>query len=409
MYEQYYGFKAKPFDASSESDYFYLSQPQKQALANIREGLNTGGGFIVVTGLLGMGKTSLVDFLKNEQASFGLNIASISGDKVDDLTLLPGILNSFHCVISDYNLPALIANIESFIRSQVENGKRPLLVVDEAHKLSLRSLEVLRLLSNFQSNGKPSFQVILVGESTLNETLSDSQHRALQEQIIASTEIPAMNLSDTKNYVMHHLKRVGWANKPLLNDQIFEAAQKETAGIPSRVNQYFDRLLENEMVRSSAENTPQNQFNQNDLNGQKHLDELNKEELLAALNGLENLDIEMFEKNQNIAPPGKLSANKPSVNKAQAGNTNATSKNATNDGMNFGFDDNISLEETKRAFEGSGRSSKKSESKGFFSFQLVGVVLGSYLLSVVIAASIYYVDVAASNSNGQEVIMAEIG
>jgi len=398
MYEQYYGFNANPFDVTSESDFFYLSQPQKHVLTKIREGLNIGGGFIVVTGLSGMGKTSLVDFLENEQTSFGLNIASISGDKVDDLTLLPGILSSFHCVISDYNLPALIANIESFIRSQVENGKRPLLVVDEAHKLSLRSLEVLRLLSNFQSNGKPSFQVILVGESSLNETLSDSQHSALKEQVIASTEIPPMNLSDTKNYVMHHLKRVGWANKPFLDDQIFEAAQKETAGVPSRVNQYFDRLLENEMVRSSGNN-----ISLSNSARQNQLEELNKEELLAALNGLENLDVEMFEKNQNSG----TSAKSPTSN-AQTSGAGAAS-NVTNVGANFGFDDGISLEETKRAFESSGRSGKKSESKGFFSFQLVGVVLGSYLLSVVIAASIYYVDVTASNSNGHEVIMAEIG
>ena len=256
MYEHFYGFTAKPFEESLDSGAFYLGDSQKKSLIAIHEGLKNGGGFIVVTGLAGIGKTALLAFLKREQKNSSLNIAGISAEKTNDLSLLPEIMSAFNQVIIDHSLPGLISQIESYIHSQIEHRKKPLLVVDEAHYLSYRSLEVLRLLSHFQSHGQPAFQVILVGDTKLDSMLSEQNHVALKEQIVSSTNMLPMELADTKKYVMHHLKRVGWLNKPIFEDDVFKKAQQETFGVAAKINQYFDHLLQLKMMNNSDFITP---------------------------------------------------------------------------------------------------------------------------------------------------------
>ncbi|MDH5257367.1 MAG: AAA family ATPase, partial [Gammaproteobacteria bacterium] len=290
MYEHYYGFKAKPFDHSTEPDAFYLGESQKLALTSVHQGLQNGGGFIVITGLSGTGKSAFVEFLKKEQINSALNIASISAENLSDMELLPAILSSFACPVNDRSLPALIAQIENFIHDEIDHGKKPLLVVDEAQSLSHRSFEVLRLLSNFRSSGKPSFQVILVGDAGLNNILLDQKNATLKNQVVSYAEITPMQLSDTKNYVMHQLKRVGWHNDPILDDDVFSNAQKETSGIPAEINQYFDRLFEREMQKKSVKINPVNE----DVS-EAELGHFNQKELLAALNELESASQKNFE------------------------------------------------------------------------------------------------------------------
>ena len=444
MYEQYYGFNAKPFDQSTNVENYYIGQSQKSVLNRVQEGLTKGGGFIVLTGLTGIGKSSLIEFLKSRQASLGLMIASISGEKIDDLGLLPSILSSFNRNVTDYKLPALIAQIESYIHLQIDQGKKPILIVDEAQHLSYRSLEVLRLLSNFQSEGHPSFQVILVGNSHLTEMLSDQAHSALHQQIVSSAEISPMSLDETKNYVLHHLKRVGWSNNPVLTDEIFVQAQQATSGIPSEVNEYFDHLLKQEMINrnensfvnqksrvaqksnkiESASIAMDSSIHQSPLSSGStvsaenvskiDLAQLNNSELLAVINQLE--------KKNAVAQQGLSADETPraasEVNESIPVMTTEIPTRNTNRGNDSNpFDDGFSIEETKRAFEGSAGGSAKKGKNGhsqksghaWFNWHVAGVVLGSYFLSAVIAGSYYYIDVSGMMSDNKQVIMAESG
>ena len=383
MYEHFYGFKAKPFDHPVESKDVFLNESQKRALLSVREGLKKGKGFIVVTGFNGLGKTTLVAFLKKAKLEANLNIASFSAENIDDMELLPAILRSFKRQVGSRELPVLIAQLEEYIHSQVEQGKKLLLVVDEAHHLSYRSLSVLSLLSNFMSNGQSAFQVMLVGDKTLTEKLTNKDYPQLQERIISSAELKPMALDDTKKYVIHNLKKVGWKNSPSLNDEVFSKAQQTTDGIPSEVNQYFDRLLLREMMKSTGSSQDVTQSAE-DKNKTPAAPDLKIEELISAFED-SGVQAKAFSQVPEKKNEKKIDAVKKKIKAQAETSTQKVNKKSTD---NFQYSDGVSLEEARRAFEGGSSKDKKS----WFNWRLLGVVVGSYLLSAAIAASIYYAD-----------------
>jgi len=249
MYELFYGLNRRPFRMSPDVDCFCLSHSHKRALVHLRYGLQQTEGFVVLTGLPGSGKTLLLALLINELKKQDVQVANVGNAMMEDTDLLPAILSSFNKPIFEFQLRALISQLETFLLSKAKLGQRSVIVIDEAQNLSQRSLEILRLLSNLQYQNHSVLQVVLVGDTTLEETISEPDNYLLRQRVTLSYQINPMQMEDTKNYIIHRLRHAGWNADPKITDDVYIIVHHLSRGLPGEINRFCDRLLMQGMLQ----------------------------------------------------------------------------------------------------------------------------------------------------------------
>ncbi|MCB1770385.1 MAG: AAA family ATPase, partial [Candidatus Competibacteraceae bacterium] len=209
MYIDYYGFSAKPFQLSPDPRFFFGSSGHSRALAYLRYGLSQGEGFIVVTGGIGTGKTTLVKSLFSELDSRQVVAAQLVTTQLEADDLLRTVVASFGLPYEDASKAILLRRFEDFLRGHAEQGRRTLLVVDEAQNLPMRSLEELRMLSNFQVAERPLLQSFLLGQEEFRFTLQDPGMEQLRQRVIASCHLNPLSQDEIGPYIEHRLHIVG--------------------------------------------------------------------------------------------------------------------------------------------------------------------------------------------------------
>jgi len=249
MYELFYGLNRRPFRMSPDVDCFCPSHSHKRALVHLRYGLQQTEGFVVLTGLPGAGKTLLLTLLISELKKQDIQVANVGNAMMEDTDLLPAILSSFNKPIFEFQLRALISQLEAFLLSKAKLGQRSVIVIDEAQNLSLRSLEILRLLSNLQYKNHSVLQVVLVGDTSLEETISGPENYLLRQRVTLSYQINPMPLEDTKNYILHRLGHAGWNADPKIKEDVFAVIHHISGGLPGKINHFCDRLLMQGMLQ----------------------------------------------------------------------------------------------------------------------------------------------------------------
>ncbi len=245
MYKSFYNLQENPFQLNANLDFFYYSASHKRAKAYLRYGLIQGEGFVVVTGMPGTGKTMLVkdlsQFLKeDEDIVVGLMVTSQVGAE-DTLRMLISVFNIDHEY--DDSKASLINSLKSFFIECARRGKRALLVVDEAQNLPKQSIEELRMLTNYECDGKAVFQVFLVGQEELGKILYASDMEQVKQRIVASCHLKAIDQQEIKDYIFFRLEKAGWKNNPQFDESVFEKIYAFTKGVPRRINTLCDRLL----------------------------------------------------------------------------------------------------------------------------------------------------------------------
>lgn len=243
MYETYYGLSAKPFRLRPDPHFFFGSKGHKRAMAYLEYGLSQGEGFIVVTGEVGAGKTTLVRNLFNNLPSEQIVAAHIVNTHLDSDDTLRMVVSAFGLPYENVSKTDLLTRLEQFLRAVDESGKRALLVVDEAQNLTPRTVEELRMLSNFQTDDKSLLQTFLLGQPEFRTTLHSAGMQQLRQRVIASYHLGPMDAAETKGYIEHRLHTVGWNGDPAFSDAAHAAIFDYTGGIPRKTNTLCDRLL----------------------------------------------------------------------------------------------------------------------------------------------------------------------
>ena len=243
MYETFYGLAGKPFQLNPDPAFFFGSRQHRRAMAYLEYGIHQNEGFIVVTGDVGAGKTtivrSLLAKLDPKQVVAG-NLVSTQLDAEDTLRL---VASSFGLRTKDIEKSDLLLSFEAFLVSVCQQGKRALLIVDEAQNLTPRAVEELRMLSNFQLETHALLQSFLVGQPEFRRTMQSPHMLQLRQRVIAACHIGPMDIDETRGYIEHRLKCVGWKGDPHFQPEAYEAIYAATGGIPRRINAVCDRML----------------------------------------------------------------------------------------------------------------------------------------------------------------------
>lgn len=243
MYEAYYGLSAKPFQLKPDPHFFYGSKGHKRAMAYLDYGLSQGEGFIVITGEIGAGKTTLMRNLFAKLESDKIHAAQIVTTHVDSDDILRMVAAAFGLAFEDVSKSVLLHRLEQFFRHCHASGKRALLVVDEAQNLTPRAVEELRMLSNFQTSEASLLQTFLLGQPEFRKTLLGGGMQQLVQRVIASYHLGPLDAAETRAYIEHRLQTVGWQGMPAIVDDAFIAIHAHTGGIPRRINTLCDRLF----------------------------------------------------------------------------------------------------------------------------------------------------------------------
>ena len=243
MYENFYNLTATPFQLTPDSRFFFGSKGHSKAIAHLNYGLAQGEGFIVITGEVGAGKTTLVEWLRSQMDESAFTIARVSTTQVSGNDLFRLAIAGFGLVDENADKATLLYRFEGVLREHQEQGRRCLLVVDEAQNLSVPALEELRMLSNITVDGRTSLQTILLGQPQFRRMLADPAMEQLRQRVLTSYHLGPLSHDETRAYVEHRLLAVGWNGDPHIDDAAFDALFHHTGGVPRRINRLCSRVL----------------------------------------------------------------------------------------------------------------------------------------------------------------------
>jgi putative secretion ATPase (PEP-CTERM system associated) len=243
MYHEYYGLTDRPFQLTPDARFWFGSRTHKKAMAYLGYGLAQGEGFIVITGDIGAGKSTLVGHLMATIDRSRLNAINIVSTQVEGDDMLRLAAQGMGLFTDGVAKAQLLERVERHLEDEARLGKRSLLIVDEAQNLSLSALEELRMLSNFQVGGQALLQIFLLGQPEFRDKLAGESLEQVRQRVIATHHLEPMEPNEVEPYIVHRLKTVGWVGNPVIEIPAFAELYRHTGGVPRKINQFAARLL----------------------------------------------------------------------------------------------------------------------------------------------------------------------
>jgi general secretion pathway protein A len=250
MYQSYFGLAEEPFSIAPDPRYLYMSQRHQEALAHLLYGVNAGGGFVLLTGEVGAGKTTVCRCLL-EQIPESCDVAYIFNPKLTVEELLSTICAEFgiNCPPGNTSVKVYIDCINAYLLDAHARGRHTVLIIDEAQNLSADVLEQLRLLTNLETNQRKLLQIILLGQPELAVMLAQPELRQLAQRIIARYHLGPLGKQEVAAYVQHRLVIAG-AQRLLFPAALMSKLYSLSGGIPRIINVLCDRALLGTFVQS---------------------------------------------------------------------------------------------------------------------------------------------------------------
>ncbi|MFH0925721.1 MAG: AAA family ATPase [bacterium] len=253
MYEIFYGFNEKPFTLSPDPQFFCMSSVHKRAMSYLKYGIKERKGFIVISGEVGSGKTTLIRTLLTQMEE-NASVINILNPTQSSKQILKEILNELSPSIFNNGQQSIIngqngskadlINLSHNIFLKKHNqGQHVILIFDEAQLLKISTLEEIRLLSNLETNKYKLVQIILVGQPELLERLNSSVLKQLKQRISVRFHITPLDIGETKKYVSYRLKAAGLNKENIFTDKALKAIYKYSGGIPRLINTICDTAL----------------------------------------------------------------------------------------------------------------------------------------------------------------------
>ena len=244
MFDNFYGLTGKPFQLTPDPEFYFRSITHRKALSYLGYGLAQGEGFIVITGEIGSGKSTLVAHMMESLDTNQVTVAQIVTSKLDEDEVVHVVAGAMGLDVEGHDKATALTEIESFLHEEARAGRRCLLVIDESQNLSVQALEELRMFSNFQLGNHPLLQTLLLGQPEFRETLQqDPGLEQLRQRVIAAHHLEPMQKSEIEPYIIHRLEKVGWEGNPAFDQRVFAELYEASKGIPRNVNQIANRLL----------------------------------------------------------------------------------------------------------------------------------------------------------------------
>lgn len=244
MYADFYNLSGRPFQLTPDPRFYFNSATHKKAMAYLTYGLAQGEGFIIITGDIGAGKTTLVGHLFDELDREQFVAAKVVTTQLGADDLLRLVASGFGINTEGADKALLLQRIQRFLANRYHEGKRVLLIVDEAQNLPTAALEELRMLSNFQEGDHALLQSFLLGQPEFREKWAhDPELEQLRQRVIATHHLEPMTAEETADYIRHRLERVEWTGDPSFSDAAFQLIHDYTEGVPRRLNTLMSRVL----------------------------------------------------------------------------------------------------------------------------------------------------------------------
>lgn len=242
MYTSFFGFKCKPFQLTPDPEFLFMSRVHKRALTYLNYGITDNAGFILVTGEIGTGKTTIIRTML-KQIPQDIKLARINNTKVSSEQLISMINEDFGIDTKGDDKTRMLSKLSDFLINQYAQGGRSMIVIDEAQNLTPDLLEEIRLLSNLETDKAKLLQIILIGQPELNITLSGPGLEQLRQRIAINTHISPLSREETGAYIMHRLQVAGNKDGVKFEEGVMEAVYDFSKGIPRLINILCDFTL----------------------------------------------------------------------------------------------------------------------------------------------------------------------
>jgi len=243
MYNAYFGFSENPFSLSPDPAFFYRSQQHEEALANLIYGVQSRKGFIVLTGEVGTGKTTMLECLRDFLDSQYIEFAFIFNSRINSAQFFEMIAYDLDLRCERTSKTEVLFALNSLLLNQADQGRTTVLIVDEAHNLEWEVLEEIRLLGNMENRRGKLLQIILAGQPELDRKLEAPNLRQLKQRIVLRCNLEPFTSEDTAQYINSRMEKAGMADQSVFTPALMAEIHVRAQGIPRLINAICDNLL----------------------------------------------------------------------------------------------------------------------------------------------------------------------
>lgn len=235
MYEKFYGFTDKPFNLTPDSKFFYSSAKHEEALNCLLLAISERNGFVVITGDIGSGKTTVCRTLLNKLDS-STKVALVLNTHLGKKELLTTVLDDLGIECKSTSKPHLLSALNKYLLEQASKDINVVLVIDEAQNLAPSVLEEVRMLSNLETETEKLIQIVLIGQPELKKKLAMPKLEQFRQRIVFHYHLTPLDIEETRGYIKHRLKKAGNENADIFMEYAIDEVYKYSKGVPRLIN-----------------------------------------------------------------------------------------------------------------------------------------------------------------------------